>query len=381
MAERRPRPPAPPPGAGSPPPTAGSRIRRARGAADGARRLPARRRRRENVLVYDYAARPRPQPTRGARVQAELARALPTGPASWCSPARSPTSTSSIARPRSSTTSCEQRRQASPATISPSPARTTGSGTRWRSRAARPPDVRGLLRQRHARPRLGAWLGPGYQVTSQVNVVNPGGQAQVAHRDYHLGFMTEAQAPRTPPTCTGCRRPSPCRARSPTATCPSRPARRSTCRTRSSTARLPGVPSGRVRRVLRGAPRAAAARQGRRGVLQPGPVPRRRHQPVRRRAPDGESAAGLLGLRPGDGERRPGGDVAGVLPGAGAPPRRRGPRRRCATSSPPPRRATPSRPTSTWTSRSTGWPRRPRPTCSGRPSTRGGRPSGSSRPW
>jgi ectoine hydroxylase-related dioxygenase (phytanoyl-CoA dioxygenase family) len=39
-----------------------------------------------------------------------------------------------------------------------------------------------------------AWLGPGYQVTSQVNVVNPGGQAQVAHRDYHLGFMDRAQA-------------------------------------------------------------------------------------------------------------------------------------------------------------------------------------------
>src|SRR3954471_7553606 len=39
-----------------------------------------------------------------------------------------------------------------------------------------------------------AWLGRGYQVTSQVNVVNPGGQAQVAHRDYHLGFMSEQQA-------------------------------------------------------------------------------------------------------------------------------------------------------------------------------------------
>jgi ectoine hydroxylase-related dioxygenase (phytanoyl-CoA dioxygenase family) len=39
-----------------------------------------------------------------------------------------------------------------------------------------------------------AWLGPGYQVTSQVNVVNPGGQAQVAHRDYHLGFMSQTQA-------------------------------------------------------------------------------------------------------------------------------------------------------------------------------------------
>lgn len=35
-----------------------------------------------------------------------------------------------------------------------------------------------------------AWLGPGYQVTSQVNVVNPGGQAQKVHRDYHLGFQS-----------------------------------------------------------------------------------------------------------------------------------------------------------------------------------------------
>lgn len=35
-----------------------------------------------------------------------------------------------------------------------------------------------------------AWLGPGYQVTAQVHRVNPGGKAQDAHRDYHLGFMT-----------------------------------------------------------------------------------------------------------------------------------------------------------------------------------------------
>jgi ectoine hydroxylase-related dioxygenase (phytanoyl-CoA dioxygenase family) len=43
-----------------------------------------------------------------------------------------------------------------------------------------------------------AWLGPGYQVTSQINVVNPGGEAQVAHRDYHLGFMSQDQAQRYP---------------------------------------------------------------------------------------------------------------------------------------------------------------------------------------
>ncbi|MEU5891363.1 phytanoyl-CoA dioxygenase family protein [Streptomyces sp. NPDC047461] len=35
-----------------------------------------------------------------------------------------------------------------------------------------------------------AWLGPGYQVTSQINVVNPGGLAQTVHRDYHLGFLS-----------------------------------------------------------------------------------------------------------------------------------------------------------------------------------------------
>ncbi|MCT9104856.1 phytanoyl-CoA dioxygenase family protein [Streptomyces mirabilis] len=39
-----------------------------------------------------------------------------------------------------------------------------------------------------------AWLGPGYQVTSQVNVVNPGGAAQSVHRDYHLGFLSQERA-------------------------------------------------------------------------------------------------------------------------------------------------------------------------------------------
>jgi ectoine hydroxylase-related dioxygenase (phytanoyl-CoA dioxygenase family) len=39
-----------------------------------------------------------------------------------------------------------------------------------------------------------AWLGPNFQVTSQVNVVRPGGEAQQAHRDYHLGFQTSTQA-------------------------------------------------------------------------------------------------------------------------------------------------------------------------------------------
>jgi len=43
-----------------------------------------------------------------------------------------------------------------------------------------------------------AWLGPAYQFTSQVNVVNPGGASQSAHRDYHLGFMTSEQMAQYP---------------------------------------------------------------------------------------------------------------------------------------------------------------------------------------
>jgi ectoine hydroxylase-related dioxygenase (phytanoyl-CoA dioxygenase family) len=43
-----------------------------------------------------------------------------------------------------------------------------------------------------------AWLGTAYQVTSQLNVVNPGGEAQSVHRDYHMGFQTAAEIERFP---------------------------------------------------------------------------------------------------------------------------------------------------------------------------------------
>lgn len=37
-----------------------------------------------------------------------------------------------------------------------------------------------------------SWLGPAYQITTQVNLVHPGGRAQTAHRDYHMGFQAAA---------------------------------------------------------------------------------------------------------------------------------------------------------------------------------------------
>lgn len=43
-----------------------------------------------------------------------------------------------------------------------------------------------------------AWLGPAYRITAQVNLVKPGGTAQVSHRDYHLGFQTAQQCAQYP---------------------------------------------------------------------------------------------------------------------------------------------------------------------------------------
>ncbi len=43
-----------------------------------------------------------------------------------------------------------------------------------------------------------SWLGTGYQMTAQVNIVHPEGKPQKAHRDYHLGFQTPEQLEQVP---------------------------------------------------------------------------------------------------------------------------------------------------------------------------------------
>ncbi len=43
-----------------------------------------------------------------------------------------------------------------------------------------------------------SWLGPYYQITTQVNVVRPGGKAQTCHRDYHMGFQKHEELVRYP---------------------------------------------------------------------------------------------------------------------------------------------------------------------------------------
>jgi hypothetical protein len=142
-----------------------------------------------------------------------------------------------------------------------------------------------------------AWLGPGYQVTSQI-VVSPGGAAQQADRDYRLGFATDIQAARFPAHVHRL---------SPALTLQGAVAHTDMSAETGPTMYLPhsqkylaaaGVPG-----VLRDIPRATAAAQGRRGVLQPGPVPRRGRPPDHRRQADGQPAASVIGVRPGHGDR------------------------------------------------------------------------------
>ena len=127
-----------------------------------------------------------------------------------------------------------------------------------------------------------SWLGPAYQITSQVNVVNPGGDAQQPHRDYHLGFMTDERAAEYPPhvhqlspvltlqaAVAHCDMPV---ESGPTMYLP---------HSQKYAPRVHGVAPAGVHRLLRRALRAAPARQGRRRVPQPGAVPRRRRQPLR----------------------------------------------------------------------------------------------------
>ncbi len=162
-----------------------------------------------------------------------------------------------------------------------------------------------------------AWLGPGYQMTSQLNVVNPGGAAQSAHRDYHLGFQTPQVIERYP---AHVHRLSPVLTlQGAVAHCDMPVETGPTLYLPYSQTFVPGyLATGRLefRDVLRPAPRAAAARQGGCGLFQSCGLPCRRHQPLDGCAPDRQPAPGLLGLWPGDGERRPNPDERGALPRA-----------------------------------------------------------------
>jgi ectoine hydroxylase-related dioxygenase (phytanoyl-CoA dioxygenase family) len=155
------------------------------------------------VLVYDSGRlRAEAASDEGRRVvQAELARALMDGPGLVVFAGAFP-DTAVVDRASAAFNAMIDDQHASGATAGDHFAKPGANDRVWNALeklAVREPDV---FVDYYANDIIAlvssAWLGPCYQVTSQINVVNPGGQAQQVHRDYHLGFQTNEAVERYP---------------------------------------------------------------------------------------------------------------------------------------------------------------------------------------
>jgi ectoine hydroxylase-related dioxygenase (phytanoyl-CoA dioxygenase family) len=153
---------------------------------------------RENVLVYGRRLRDAVATPEGRReVQAELARALADGPGIVVFAGAFPAS--AVVDRATAVFEAVIAEQKAAGIVGGDHFATPGANDRiWGALdkfAVRDPEAFAAYYGNEVIALVSeAWLGRGYQLTSQVNVVNPGGQAQVAHRDYHLGFMSEEQA-------------------------------------------------------------------------------------------------------------------------------------------------------------------------------------------
>ena len=156
-----------------------------------------------NVLVYDAAALRSAISTEQGRqeVEAELARALTDGPGIVAFTGAYP-DTAVVDRATAAFDGIIAAEQAA-GTSSNDHFATPGANSRvWNALeklAVRDPDTFVDYYSNDILALIStAWLGPGYQVTSQVNVVRPGGRAQSPHRDYHLGFLSNKVAAHYP---------------------------------------------------------------------------------------------------------------------------------------------------------------------------------------
>jgi hypothetical protein len=140
-----------------------------------------------------------------------------------------------------------------------------------------------------------AWLGPGYQVTAQANIVRPGGkQVRRCTATTTWASWTPSRRPAIPRTST---RMSPAadlagrgRARGHAGRVGADALSAALAEVRLGLPRLlaAGVPG-----LLRGQPRPVAAHCRRSRVVQPGSDPRRRDECLERHPADGEPAPGV----------------------------------------------------------------------------------------
>ncbi len=157
----------------------------------------------QNVLVYDCSdLRTRVRTPTGRRdVQAELVRALSEGPGVLVF-ARAFTDREVVDRATAVFEAMITRERDAGVAAGDHFAKPGANDRVWNALEKLAVDAPHVFADYYANEILAlvatAWLGPAYQVTSQVNVVNPGGAAQSPHRDYHLGFMSDEQAARYP---------------------------------------------------------------------------------------------------------------------------------------------------------------------------------------
>ncbi|MGW1030405.1 phytanoyl-CoA dioxygenase family protein [Streptomyces sp. NPDC002577] len=153
----------------------------------------------QNVLLYDSARLRDLAATRGGRrpVQAELVRALLDGPGIVVLK-RAFADGDTVDRATASFRALIDEERTTVAARGDHFAKPGANDRVWNAlekTAVRAPEVFADYYANDALALIAeAWLGPGYQMTSQINVVNPGGAAQSVHRDYHLGFLSREQA-------------------------------------------------------------------------------------------------------------------------------------------------------------------------------------------
>lgn len=155
-----------------------------------------------NVLIYGSGLRHQLQnPGERANIQAELIRALTDGPGIVVFKGAFP-DTGVVDRATGAFNELIRVQKASGITGGDHFAKPGANDRVWGALDKLALSAPGVFAEYYANDIIAliseAWLGPNYQVTSQVNVVNPGGPAQTAHRDYHLGFMSGEEAERYP---------------------------------------------------------------------------------------------------------------------------------------------------------------------------------------
>jgi ectoine hydroxylase-related dioxygenase (phytanoyl-CoA dioxygenase family) len=155
----------------------------------------------KGVLIYDCAQLNFSDPSQRRQLEAELSRALDSGPGVYVlKGAYSDTSVIDQATQAFMDILASEREAGGP--VGDHFGKAGANGRIWNAQqklALAAPEVFARYYTNQAiATACQSWLGPQYQVTSQVNLVFPGGQAQAPHNDYHLGFQTNESSQRFP---------------------------------------------------------------------------------------------------------------------------------------------------------------------------------------